>query len=240
MLVHWVLRSFEEVGKFLSSEMTQFWYLSDTDMISISAGLWYLSSPEICLLNWTVLKGMSKSAHQSLKKGSLKKSSLTTVETDWAIFAIFSLHLLRSHCRPVCLTELSRHRGVEWSGGEGCEFWAVSGAGIILTGRARHCSTYVVVCTQTAATHILESSFIYRTFITCRSYLFPHWTCILQSQIINRLNAMFAVPVPGLGTFLTWRQVTMVNSQVFLQMLEQWPVMSQCLRRGNIRELMGK
>ena len=44
--------------------------------------------PEFCLLNWTVLRGMSKSAHQSLKKGSLKKSSLMTVLVETAMFAV--------------------------------------------------------------------------------------------------------------------------------------------------------
>ena len=37
--------------------------------------------PDIWRLNWTFLMGRSKSAHQSLKKGSLKKSSLTMVDT---------------------------------------------------------------------------------------------------------------------------------------------------------------
>ena len=66
------------------------WHWHDPHLSkSLISGSW-LCSPEICLLNWTVLKGMSKSAHQSLKKGSLKKSSLTTVETDWAIFALLT------------------------------------------------------------------------------------------------------------------------------------------------------
>ena len=60
--------------------------------------------PEFCLLNWTVLRGMSKSAHQSLKKGSLKKSSLMTVlETAMLLFSRSS-----AYWPPrLCLWELS-------------------------------------------------------------------------------------------------------------------------------------
>ena len=43
--------------------------------------------PDNCRLNWTFLRGRSKSPHQSLKKGSLKKSSLMMVDT-WFSAAI--------------------------------------------------------------------------------------------------------------------------------------------------------
>ena len=93
---------------------------------------------------------------------------------------LFSLHLLRSHCPPVCLSELSRHRVVERGVREGGRE-----RGIILTGLhiCTHLTTSPNYC---APPYILQSALIYRTARPCPGGTIIVTRLDLEPKISNR------------------------------------------------------